>query len=308
MADLRSYAKINLGLEITGRRPDGYHTLRSVFQTISLHDRIRVRPRRDGRVIIRGDDPAIDWEGANTIRRAIELLAGNYPVGGGFEVRVRKRIPAGAGLGGGSSNAAAMLLYINEFAALNLPLSRLIELSAAIGADVPFFLLGGTALAEGIGDQLTPLPDLPARKITLCVPKLHVSTALVFSRFALTNERFPSRIEIFLRSGSLSILQNELEAVTMSLFPEIRVLKDRMNEMGFAFVQMTGSGSAVYGVRSPSTRPAHPGRAPLPGSVRVNTVDRQTYLETIGVWPSGKASAFGAEIRRFESSRPSFHS
>jgi 4-diphosphocytidyl-2-C-methyl-D-erythritol kinase len=303
--ELRSFAKLNLGLEITGKRPDGYHTLRTVFQTIDLHDTIRICERNDTKIVVSGSDKNIDWGETNTICRAAALVARNFPLSCGFDIEVEKRIPAGAGLGGGSSNAALILLFLNAHAGLGLSVAQLIELAVVIGADVPFFILGGTALAEGVGEKLTPLADLPRKEIILAIPPLHVSTASVFSRFTLTKAVIPSKIQTFLRAGTISILENELEAVTMSLFPEIGALKDKMSEMGFEFVQMTGSGCALFGV-TPSDRARHLAQT-LPGSINVRTVGRQTYQERIGVWPSGKASAFGAEIRRFESSRPSFH-
>lgn len=302
MIHLRSFAKINLGLEVTGRRRDGYHTLRTIFQTIGLHDALEVRERARSGLRLAGDDPRVSWDGTNTIARAFRLIAENCRLSRGLEVFVRKRIPPGAGLGGGSGNAAVMLLFLDRYFGLGLPAGQLAEMAVRLGADVPFFLRGGTALGEGIGERLTPLPALRARPVAVCVPPRPVSTALVFSRFRLTRGRFPSKIQLFLRMGDLSILRNDLESVTFELFPEIRDIREKMVQGGGGFVQMTGSGSAVFALGHGRRLCALARR--LPGTVLTRFIGGKTYQESIGVWPSGKASAFGAEIRRFESSRP----
>ena len=302
MMRLRSFAKINLGLEVTGRRCDGYHTLRTIFQTIGLSDAMEVRERARPGLRLAGDDPRVPWDRTNTVARAFGLVAENCRLRRGLEVFVRKRIPSGAGLGGGSGNAAVMLLFLERYFGLGLPAGQLAEMAARLGADVPFFLRGGTALGEGIGEKLTPLPALRARPVLLCVPPRPVSTALVFSRFRLTKARFPSKIQLFLKKGDLSILRNDLESVTCELFPEIRDIREKMAQEGGGFVQMTGSGSAVFALGHGRRLSALAGR--LPGTILTRFIGSHSYQESIGVWPSGKASAFGAEIRRFESSRP----
>jgi 4-diphosphocytidyl-2-C-methyl-D-erythritol kinase len=302
MITLRSFAKINLGLEITGRRPDGYHTLRTIFQTIDLSDELELRETPQPAVRLAGSDSRLAWDGSNSIARAFRLVHENFRLRRGFDISVRKNIPPGSGLGGGSSNAAVMLLFLNQYFALSIPRSQLNEMAASLGADVPFFLIGGTALGEGIGEELTPLRGIKPLAIALYIPPRRVSTALVFSRFRLTKARFPSRIKIFLRRGDLSILTNELENATFELFPGIREIKGKMLQGGCDFVQMTGSGSAVFGIGPKGKLTAL--SASLPGLILTRNVSKKYYQEKIGVWPSGKASAFGAEIRRFESSRP----
>jgi 4-diphosphocytidyl-2-C-methyl-D-erythritol kinase len=302
MITLRSFAKINLGLEVTGRRPDGYHTLRTVFQTIDLCDELELRETPRPVVRLEGNDRRVAWDNSNSIARAFRLASENFRLRRGFDITVSKNIPPGSGLGGGSGNAAVMLLFLDRYFALNIPGPQLNEMAAALGADVPFFLVGGTALGEGIGEMLTPLPAIKPLAIALYVPAQHVSTALVFSRFRLTNARFASKIELFLRRGDFSVLTNDLENATFELFPEIREIKGKMAQGGCDFVQMTGSGSAVFGIGSRGKLAAL--RTSLPGLILTRSVSKKYYQEKIGVWPSGKASAFGAEIRRFESSRP----
>ncbi len=302
MITLRSFAKINLGLEIIDKRSDGYHTLRTIFQTIDLNDELELREMPAPRIRLSGSDNRVAWDERNTIARACRLIYENFPLQRGFDIHVRKNIPPGSGLGGGSGNAAVMLLFLDHYFNLNIPHAQLNEMAASLGADVPFFLLGGTALGEGIGEDLTPLPGIRPRSIALFIPALRVSTALVFSRFHLTKSRFPSRIKLFLRRGDFSVLENDLENATFELFPEIREIKGKMLRGGCSFVQMTGSGSAVFGMGPKCKLTALCER--LPGMVLTRTITKKYYQEKIGVSPSGKASAFGADIRRFESSRP----
>lgn len=302
MIQLRSFAKINLGLEVTGRRSDGYHTLRTIYQTIDLSDDLQLREAARPRIRLTGDDPRVPWDGRNIIARAFRLVAENFLLRRGFDVRVRKNIPPGTGLGGGSGNAAVMLLFLDRYFNLSIPAAQLQEMAAILGADVPFFLRGGTMLAEGIGEKLTPLPALRPRAVALHIPARSVSTALVFSRFPLTKTVFAGKIHLFLRKGDFSILQNDLEQVTFELFPEIKEIKEKMVTAGGGFVQMTGSGAAVFAIGHGRRLFALARR--LPGTILTHFIGKKYYQESIGVWPSGKASAFGAEIRRFKSSRP----
>ncbi len=300
---LRAYAKINLGLEVTGKQADGYHTLKTILQTIDLHDEIDIRENSGGRIHLRGNDPHIAWDESNTIYRAIRLMAKRFQLPRGFDIQVRKQIPPGSGLGGGSSNAGVILLFLREHFRLDLPLGELIQMAAAVGADVPFFLLGGTAMAEGIGERLRPLADGPSQKLALVIPELPVPTKLVFSRHALTKGRQTSKIDFFLKNRDYRVLDNHLEKTTFALFPGLKAIKEKMKQGGCRFVRMSGTGSALFGQVAPEfARRLH---ALLPELVFVKTMSRKLYQESIGVWPSGKASAFGAEIRRFESSRPS---
>jgi 4-diphosphocytidyl-2-C-methyl-D-erythritol kinase len=302
MIELRSFAKINLGLEVTGQRADGYHTLRTIFQTIALSDELRLRENNKQKITLAGTDPRIRWDESNTIARACRLISENYRASRGFDITVSKNIPPGSGLGGGSGNAAVMLLFLDQYFNLQIPAPEMNALATALGADVPFFLNGGTMLGEGIGESLTGLPEMAPRSVALFIPKLHVSTALIFSRFGLTKTALPSKIQLFLQRGDFSALENELESVTFDLFPEIREIKQKMIRGGCDFVQMSGSGSAVFGLAAQDKLAAL--ARSLPGMTMTRTIDKKYYQEQIGVSPNGKASAFGADIRRFESSHP----
>ncbi len=309
---MKSFAKINLGLEIMGKRADGYHNLKTIFQTIDLFDTIEIKENQSGRIHLKGDDPLVEWDRRNTIFKAVDLMYEMFKIHQGFDIFVKKKIPGGSGLGGGSSNAAVILLFLNEYFRLNLPLQHLIDLGVKIGADVPFFLMGGTVLAEGIGEKMMALENLEERWISIVIPAIKVPTALIFSHFNLTSKPIKSKIDTFITSKELEVLENNLEKTTFELFPEVRMIKKKMRTMGFKLVLMSGSGSAVFGVQDigADTGRVLPGlQNDFPGCrVFVNRMlNRQNYLEGIGAWPSGKASVFGADMRRFESSRPSSH-
>ena len=307
MAELRSFAKLNLGLEVTGRRADGYHTLDTLFQTIDFFDEIDIVPNRSGRIEVFGSDPRIAWDETNTVSRAIHAVLDRYSLEEGFTVRVKKNIPPGAGLGGGSGNAAVILLYLNSYFGLDLSLAELTALATAIGADVPFFLLGGTAHAQGIGDILSPAPPLGERWFALVTPPLEVPTGMVFSRLSLTNRARAGTMTTFLETGDFSVLENHLEPVSFACFPQIGQIKAQMANLDLDMVLMSGSGATVFGLlrdrgQIPRVKDA------IPGVRFCRSVGRAEYQERIGASPSGKASVFGADIRRFESSRPStFH-
>lgn len=319
MTRLTSFAKINLGLEITGKQPDGYHTLKTIFQTIDLFDTISIEENRSGEIRLTGNNPTIKWDRTNTIHRAIDAIYSKYGVHRGFDITVDKRIPHGSGLGGGSSNAAVVLLFLNQYFHLDLSLETLVDIAASIGADVPFFLLGGTVLAEGIGEKMIPL-ETPGNqqemRVDIVIPPVNISTRLIFSRFVLTSCPIKSKIDSFTKSQNFKFLENNLEKVTFDLFPEVGRIKEEMKTFAYDLVLMSGSGSAVYGISTlpgtrhtadiPSIPDAHALKHRFPKSeIKVTqTIDRQIYFNRIGASPSGKASVFGADTRRFESSRP----
>ena len=302
---LRSFAKINLGLEILGKRRDGFHELKTIFQTIRLHDTLTLTPTAGRRLHIEGNDPSVDWQGDNTIRLAFDTFGAAFNLRPGFHIRVEKKIPPGSGLGGGSSNAAVILMFLARYYRRELSLNRLIRLGETIGADVPFFFIGGTALGRGKGEKLFEIRDLGERTIGLYIPDIRVSTEKIFSRFSLTSDRFPSKIDSFLKNKKLAVLENHLESVTFNLFPELRMIKEKI-EMNFNCpVWMSGSGSALYTIapRKDLSRL----QTVFPGLLVTRLLNRKNYhRKWIGVSPSGKASVFGADIRGFKSSHPSF--
>jgi len=254
-ASLRALAKINLDLRVLSARSDGYHEIRTVFQTISLADVIHVEltPARGTTIEIGGD---VDIPN-NLIAQAATLALDAIGMTARVEFRLRKRIPMGAGLGGGSSDAAAVLLALPALAQRRLPLARLMDLAAGLGSDVPFFLLGGAAVAIGRGTELYPLPDPPARNGILVAPEVHVSTPAAYGALAprLTTESQQNKIVSFqsqawggLGAGTGAGNVNDFEAVVFEQFPQLAAIKRRLVKLGANPAMMTGSGSALFGL------------------------------------------------------------
>jgi 4-diphosphocytidyl-2-C-methyl-D-erythritol kinase len=285
-ARVRALAKVNLELRVLGRRSDGYHELRTVFQTISLADTIDIAftPARRTTISVTAD---VEIPGGNIMERAAELALEAMRRAGRVEMRLRKRIPMGAGLGGGSSDAAAVLLALPVLAGKALALAKLMDLAAALGSDVPFLLLGGTAVGLGRGTEIYPLPDRPAAFGVLIAPGIHVSTAEAYrdlgrpelssvaqpvsarsrSRFGadeagagaerpeLTSGAAQSIISVFQssvwdqgRSSSESLGSNDFEAVVFERYPRLKALKRQLERLGATPAMLSGSGSALFGV------------------------------------------------------------
>src|SRR5262245_10279374 len=195
---LRSYAKINLGLHILGKRPDGYHEVRTVLQTISLHDRLILERKRTRGIRFSSNEHEID-PADNLVVRAIEVFQRHTRVPGGLIVRLEKSIPLGSGLGGGSSNAAATLLGLARLFRRDLQCSDLLHWAGQLGSDVPFFLVGGAALGIGRGSEVYPLEESPKRHVLLAIPRRGVSTTEAYSGLSLqlTNTDLESMIPRF---------------------------------------------------------------------------------------------------------------
>jgi 4-diphosphocytidyl-2-C-methyl-D-erythritol kinase len=251
-ARVRALAKINLELRVLGKRDDGYHELRTIFQTISLADTIEIAFTPARRTTIELDD---DLQIAdNLVTRAAGAAMDAMRATGRVEMRLRKRIPMGAGLGGGSSDAAAVLLALPALVGRRLPIERLSELGAQLGSDVPFFLLGGAAAGIGRGTELFPLPDGKPFAGVLVSPGIHISTAeayrLLDSR--LTSEAPQNKMVTFqsrVWDGGVSRAAcNDFETVAVERHRVIGAIKKRMLRAGASMAMMTGSGSAVYGI------------------------------------------------------------
>jgi 4-diphosphocytidyl-2-C-methyl-D-erythritol kinase len=254
---VRAYAKLNLGLRVLHRRPDGYHEIRTVFQTISLADRLEISftPARTTRIEIEGTPEIPD----NLIERAAHLVLDSLSIHGLVSVHLNKQIPAGAGLGGGSSDAAAVLLTLPILARKALPADKLFMLAKQLGSDVPFFLYGGTALGLGRGEELYPLPDLPSARGLLVVPAIHSSTAEAYrdlsprlTSIPLQNKLGSFQQEVWRRGGDGRITadDNDFEEVVFARHPELKQIKARLLRSGAKPAAMTGSGSAIFGIFS----------------------------------------------------------
>jgi 4-diphosphocytidyl-2-C-methyl-D-erythritol kinase len=262
-ARVKALAKINLGLKVLYRRPDGYHELRTVFQTVSLADvlDLEFRPGRGRRIEAYPEIPN------NLVIQAAEAVFDAASIHGEFRARITKRIPMGSGLGGGSSNAAAVLLALPALAGKPLALERLIDLASRLGSDVPFFLWGGAAAACGRGTELYPLPDAPPLHGVIVAPGIHVATPEAYRKLArpgwaeaagsLTetpNFNYINKFQAFVWGAQgqpaarwdLSVFENDFESVVFDLHPRLKQIKRTLERLGALCASMSGSGSALY--------------------------------------------------------------
>ena len=253
---LRAFAKVNYALEVRGVRPDGYHEISTVMQSISLHDELELERADEGfGLLVEPEGASIGPNEENTVFRAWSLL--REATGEELPVRVRlhKVIPAGAGLGGGSADAAAALVGLNEMFGLGVGDAELREIGVRIGADVPFCISGGTALGEGIGEVLTPLPPPPVHHLVVAKPDAGAETAGIYKAYdEHPGEKRPSVAPTLeaLRAGDLEALirslGNDLAPVTEALVAEVGQLKEALARTGALDALMSGSGTAVYGI------------------------------------------------------------
>ncbi|HWB85519.1 MAG TPA: 4-(cytidine 5'-diphospho)-2-C-methyl-D-erythritol kinase [Bryobacteraceae bacterium] len=249
---VRALAKINLDLRVIGKRRDGYHELRTIFQTISLADTIDIGFTPGSKTSILVEDCLEIPD--NLMVRAADAALQAMKVTGRVEMRLNKRIPMGAGLGGGSSDAAAVLLALPALARRPLAMPHLCDLGSRIGSDVPFFLLGGTAAGIGRGTELFPLPDEPVRQGLLVAPGLHISTPEAYRLLSarLTSESQQNKIFSFQSHTWDSVAGrpavNDFETVVFEQYPRLAALKKRLIRAGASVAMMTGSGSAIFGL------------------------------------------------------------
>jgi len=251
MPGILAYAKVNLGLEIVGKRSDGYHELRTIMQEVSLADRLEIEPASDLSITCNQPDLANE---TNLVMRAAEALRAVSPDRPGARIRLEKRIPVAAGLGGGSSDAAAALVALNRIWGINLGHDSLAAIARRLGADVSFFLQGGTALASGIGDELTPLPA-PTLWLTIGVARPGVPDKTRRLYAALEPRDWSSgeavaRIAAAIRVGDpleTTVLPSGFARVAWSLFPEIDVVASIFSRLG-ATASLCGAGPAVFGL------------------------------------------------------------
>ena len=252
---LKANAKINLGLDVLRKREDGYHDLRMIMQSIALHDVLELTLTRTPGIRIRTNLGFLPVNEDNLVHKAAALLFEEFGTEQGVFIDLKKNIPVAAGLAGGSSDAAAVLTGLNRMLDLKLTTEELMERGVRIGADVPFCILKGTALAEGIGEQLTVLPALPRCSILLVKPPVHVSTKYVYTHLRADelseHPDIDGQIEA-LHTGDLACLSakmgNVLETVTLPAHPVIGTIKDKLCSLGAMNAMMSGSGPTVFGI------------------------------------------------------------
>lgn len=252
--NLKAYAKINLGLDVTGKREDGYHEVRMIMQTVNLYDTLFIKEIDRNAVVIKTNKAFLPVNESNIIYKAATLMKESFGIEKGFFVDLKKHIPVAAGMAGGSADAAATMVGINNMFRLGLPLDRLMELGVKIGADVPYCIMRGTALAEGIGEKLTRLASMPECQILIAKPPISVSTKSVYEKLDLSEVVHPDIDGMIdcLKEGSLtgisSRLMNVLERVTVTDHPLINEYKEEMIRLGALGSLMSGSGPTVFGI------------------------------------------------------------
>lgn len=319
-------AKINLRLHIVGRRADGYHELRTIFQTISLHDTLYVSLTRGARgkglgtrgtgVELECDDPGLSTGRENLVWRALDLMRWELSLRGGFHARLSKLIPVGRGLGGGSADAAAALLAAQRLTGNKVPHGRLLEMASALGADVPFFLVGGRALGVGRGDEVYPLADIPKRSVVVVSPAgIAVNTKDAYgwvagtigggrsavgngrrlrkrwrgaqqaARLRLTKGRNAHKISSFCAlcwGSQVGPLGNDFEPAVFAQHPRLRQLKRRLLQSGAQEASLAGSGSAVFGIYQHPAQARRSARSFLhEQTFVVETLSREEYFEAV---------------------------
>ncbi len=252
---VRSYAKINFTLDVLGKRDDGYHAIESVMQSISLHDRILLRAGNEPGIHITCNSIRIPTDERNLAYKAAAFLFEAAGIAPCLDIHVEKRIPVQAGLGGGSSNAAAVLRGLNRLMNLSMNTEELCQLAIKIGSDVPFFLFAGTALAEGRGESVIPLPDAPKWWLTIVKPPFGVSTPWAYHRIDEMTEKERNRSTQRMitcmeeNCGQIpALLGNDLELPSIEKHAELANIKSQLLDAGAHGALMCGSGSAVFGL------------------------------------------------------------
>ena len=251
----KAMAKINLALDVIRKREDGYHEVKMIMQTVDLFDTLSFQKSEVSGIHIITNIPEIPTDKRNLIYKAADMLMQQYSIAEGVNISLVKRIPVAAGMAGGSTDAAATLKGINELFELKIPEEKLRELGVKIGADVPYCIMGGTALSEGIGEILTKLPNVPAGHLVIAKPNVNVSTKMVYEN--LNADRLKDHpdvdgmIEAIMRQDISKIAErmgNVLETVTQVKYPIIKELKNIMLNEGAASALMSGSGPTVFGL------------------------------------------------------------
>jgi 4-diphosphocytidyl-2-C-methyl-D-erythritol kinase len=286
---LPAFAKINTCLYVLGRRADGYHELRTIFQTIGLHDTLELSLLRRGGVEIECDHPALPTGRENLVWRAVEAARRALRIRAGIHVRLEKRVPVARGLGGGSSDAAAALLGVERLAGRALPAEERMRIAAALGSDVPFFLNGGRALGVGRGEEIYPLPEASKAVVLLVSPAgIAVSTRDAYGWLraprltARAGERKLRRFCALCWSGQGSLPENDFEAPVFRRHPRLARIKRALLRHGAAGAALAGSGSAVFGIfQSPAQARRAAFRFPDDQVFLTETVSREEYRRAL---------------------------
>lgn len=281
---LKALAKINLGLDVLRRREDGYHEVKMIMQTISLHDDLEIRRIKTPEIQVKTNLYYLPTNENNLVYKAAKLLMDEFDIKEGVSIQLKKRIPVAAGMAGGSTDGAAVLWGMNQMYGLGLSRQELMERGVKLGADVPYCVQRGTALAEGIGERLSVLPSMPKCTILIAKPGISVSTKFVYENLHandLKPEQHPDVDSMIaaMKEKNLDLLcermGNVLETVTIPAYPVIQEIKEHMMACGAAGAMMSGSGPTVFGIfHSPVQAKA------AMKDLKVNGLAKQLYLTT----------------------------
>ena len=252
---LRALAKINLGLDVTGKREDGYHEVRMVMQTIQMYDQLEIKESKEPGIRLTTNLPFLPCNDGNLVYKAAKILMDEFDIRQGVDMNLTKFIPVAAGMAGGSSDAAAALVGINRMFQLGLTKRQLMERGVQIGADVPYCVMRGTALAEGIGEKLTSLPGVPMCYVLIGKPGINVSTKFVYENLHADSLQYHPDIDGMVASiekgdlcGITDRMGNVLETVTCKHYSVIEQMKGILKEHGAVNALMSGSGPTVFGI------------------------------------------------------------
>lgn len=264
----KAYAKINLGLDVVRRRDDGYHEVRMIMQTIHLYDKLNIKkaetPRGKKEIYLKTNLPFLPVNENNLVYKAVKLLKDEFQIAAPVTIYLDKHIPVAAGMAGGSTDCAAALKAMNSLFDLGLTTEELMERGVKLGADVPYCILGGTALSEGIGELLTPLPPMPACKVLVVKPSMYVSTKTVYENLNLpgltSHPDIDGMIKAIEQNNLYQVaqrLENVLESVTLKEYPVLNEIKAIMKNNGALGALMSGSGPTVFGLFDDETLASH---------------------------------------------------
>ncbi|MCF8018567.1 MAG: 4-(cytidine 5'-diphospho)-2-C-methyl-D-erythritol kinase [Vallitaleaceae bacterium] len=251
----KARAKINLALDVIGKRENGYHDVRMVMQTIELHDKVRLKKIKSDKILMKTNLPYLPRDNRNLVYQVVEYMKTTYGIKSGVYIDLYKVIPVGAGLAGGSTDAAQSVLGMNELFELGLNIETMEEIGAKFGADIPYCIRGGTMIAEGIGEILTPIKPIMKLHLLIVKPKQSVSTAYVYGNLDVMTISNHPNIDAMVRGieedhmGQIvQNLGNVLEEVTFRGYPEVKMIKEAIFNNGALGALMSGSGSAVFGI------------------------------------------------------------
>ena len=280
---LKALAKINLGLDVVRRREDGYHEVRMIMQTIQLYDRLDIKRTQEPGIQIQTNLSFLPVNENNLIYKAAKLLMDEFSITDGVSVKLDKRIPVAAGMAGGSTDAAAMLIGVNRLFSLGLTKRELMERGVQIGADVPYCIMRGTALAEGIGEALSPLPPMVKCPVLIAKPSISVSTKFVYQNLKLDDTTIHPDIDRLIDDIKAKNLHdiaahmgNVLETVTIPNYPVIDEIKKHMLSNGAVGAMMSGSGPTVFGLFDDEDTAKKAYKA-----MRSSHLARQVYLTSV---------------------------